>query len=104
VGTLKNSNVKYSSEHNFTWTSESATALGIPFYNKHQDTLKYNMNKKINDFRMTLKQWSHRNLTLMGKVTIIENLQRDIFKFIWNSKPDKVKRSILLQGYEYGGL
>jgi len=57
---------------------------------------------------MTLKQWSHRKLTLMGKVTvvkshalpkliyiltvlqnpstqIIENLQRDIFKFIWNS-------------------
>jgi len=35
---------------------------------------------------------------------IIENLQRDIFKFIWNSKPNKVKRSILFQEYEYGGL
>ena len=34
VGTLKNSNIKYSSENKFTWTSESATALGITFYNK----------------------------------------------------------------------
>ena len=34
----------------------------------------------------------------------IDNLQKDIFKFIWNSKPDNLKRSILFQGYEYGGL
>ena len=127
VGTLKNSNIKYSSENKFTWTSESATALGITFYNNHRETIKYNTNKKINEFHMTLKQWSHRKLTLMGKVTvvksyalpkliypltvlenpstqIIDNLQKEIFKFIWNNKPDKVKRSILFQGYEYGGL
>jgi len=36
--------------------------------------------------------------------TQIENLQRDIFKFIWNSKPNKVKWSILFHGYQYGGL
>jgi len=54
------SNVKYSSERNFTWTSDSATAIGITFYNTYQDTLKYNINTKINDFHMTLKQWSHR--------------------------------------------
>jgi len=29
---------------------------------------------------------------------------KKIFKFIWNSKPDNLKRSILIQGYEYGGL
>ena len=33
VGTLKNSNVKYSSEHNFTWTSESAMCVFSAWYN-----------------------------------------------------------------------
>jgi len=37
--------MKYSSEHYFTYTSESAKAIGITFYNNHKDTLKYNINK-----------------------------------------------------------
>jgi len=35
---------------------------------------------------------------------LIEDIQKDIFKFIWNGKPDKIKRSILYQQYEFGGL
>jgi len=69
----------------------------------------------------------HRKLTLMGKVTVIKtfaipkliypftvfenpnikicnNLTTEIFKFIWDNKPDKIKRDILYQKYEYGGL
>jgi len=35
---------------------------------------------------------------------LIEDIQKDIFKFIWNGKPDIIKRSILYQQYEFGGL
>ena len=34
---------------------------------------------------------------------LIEDIQKDIF-FIWNGKPDKIKRSILYQQYEFSGL
>ena len=127
VGTLKTSNVKYCTNLKFAWTSECASALGITFYNNVLDTVKNNINKKVKEFQTTLKQWLHRKLTLMGKITVvktyalpkliypltvlnnpnmklIEDLQKDIFKFIWNGKPDKIKRSILYQQYEFGGL
>jgi len=33
---------------------------------------------------------------------LIEDIQKDIYKFIWNGKPDKIKRSILYQQYKFG--
>jgi len=35
---------------------------------------------------------------------LIEDIQKYIFKFIWNGKPDKIKCSILNQQFEFGGL
>ena len=35
---------------------------------------------------------------------IIETIKRSIFKFLWDGKPDKIKRDILYQNYENGGL
>ena len=71
--------------------------------------------------------WSKRNLSILGKVLIIkalstsiftfivsscvipENYKKEIesikcFKFIWNEKPDKVKRNTLIGDFEKGGL
>ena len=38
------------------------------------------------------------------KKNIIESIKTAIFKFIWDGKPDKIKRNILYQTYENGGL
>ena len=35
---------------------------------------------------------------------ICNNLTTEIFKFIWDNTPDKIKRDILYKKYEYGGL
>ena len=82
---------------------------------------------KIKDFEACLKQWQHRKLTLMGKITVIktfalpkliypfsvlpnppkqvlDGLITTMFKFIWDDKPDKIKRKRLHQPYENGGL
>ena len=37
-------------------------------------------------------------------VDIINKIKSEIFKFIWNSKPDKVKRFVLMQNYKNRGL
>jgi len=34
---------------------------------------------------------------------ICNNLTTEIFQFIWDNKPDKIKRDILYQKHEYGG-
>ena len=71
VGTLKTSNVKYCTNLKCAWTSECASALGITFYNNALDTVKNIINKNVKEFQTTLKQWLHRKLTLMGKITVV---------------------------------
>jgi hypothetical protein len=70
--------------------------------------------------------WSKRNLSILGKVLIIKALiipiftfivsscaipekdkkeiESKCFKFIWNGKPDKVKKNTLIGDFEKGGL
>ena len=71
--------------------------------------------------------WNKRNITTIGRVALIkslflsklnhifltipsldENLLQQIedlfFKFLWQNKPDKIKRNCVTQNYEEGGL
>jgi hypothetical protein len=70
--------------------------------------------------------WSQRNLSLIGKITILKSLAfskiiyqcgilipppkfidhiNDLaFKFLWSNKQDKIKRNTIIADYESGGL
>ena len=97
------------------------------FYNDTLKTITCNLETKIVDFKQCLKQWQHRKLTLMGKITVVKtfafpklvypltvlkNISKEkskeitnlMFKFIWDDKPDKIKRNVLSQDYINGGL
>ena len=111
----------------FEWTSESAKTLGIVFSDEKHKLIENNLLPKLNDFINCIKRWNHRKLTLMGKITvvktfalpkliyrltvlenppeeIIKKIKNIIFMFIMDSKPDKIKRTILTQDYKKGGL
>ena len=111
----------------FEWTSESAKTLGKTFSYEKDKLIENNLLPKLNDFVYCLKRWNHRKLSLMGKVTvvntfalsklicpltvlddppvhIINKIKSEIFYFIFDSKPDKIKRSVLMQDYKNGGL
>ena len=111
VGSLRFTNIHHL---RFEWTSESAKTLGIIFSNDKTKLIKNNLLPKLNDFVNCLKRWNHRKLSLMGKVTvvktfalpkliypitvldnpteeIIKKIKTEIFNFIWESKPDKIK-------------
>ena len=84
------------------------------------------MGNKIENTNSLFLSWSKRNLSIFGKVLIIKVLSIPIFtfiasacvipekykkeieskclKFIWNGKPDKLKRNTLLGDFEKGGL
>ena len=51
-----------------------ARALGMIFTNNKTDIMKLNLERKISLFEYFLKQWQHRKLTLMGKVTVVKKL------------------------------
>ena len=89
--------------------------------------LKFNLDSKIKQFETCLKQWQHRKLTLMGKNTVIKtfalpklifalsalpnpshitinHIEKIMYAFIWDNKPEKIKRNTLMQKYEAGGI
>ena len=127
IGALRKTEVVYLKHHKFQWNSSQATALGMTFTTNKDSIFEVNLEPKINNFENCLKQWQHRKLTLMGKITVIKSFalpkliyvlsslqsqpadtikrkETIMYKFIWDGKPDKIKPEILIQNYGKGGL
>jgi hypothetical protein len=107
------------------WVKE-VHSLGIFFsYNTDSVILK-NFSDRAKEFKRILDMWSQRDLSLIGKITILKSLAfskviyqcgsvttpadfckliNDIaFNFLWQNKPDKIKRQTIIADYEKGGL
>ena len=115
IGKLKHSKDK---EENIKWTNKPIKTLGIYYSHDYIECEKLNWEKKIEKMNSLFLSWSKRNLSILGKVLIIkaliipiftfivsscvipEKYKKEIeskcFKFIWNGKPDKVKRNTLI--------
>ena len=127
VGPLKNSNVRYLPEYNFAWNPATFKVLGIVFSLDTDNIVLLNYDSKLLEIKRIFNSWSRRNLTPFGKITVIKTLalskltflflnlpdpdddflgvlQKMLFSFIWNGKPDRIKRTIMYQPYEEGGL
>ena len=74
IGSSKYTDVAYMKNTKFQWSSIEARALGMIFTNNKTDIMKLNLEKKISQLKTCLKQWQHKKLTLMGKVTIVKKL------------------------------
>ena len=92
-------------------------ALGIFTSYNEQDNDKKNVARKIDNLNIKLDLWRGRKLSLFGKCLIAKTLgisqivysasmldispndtsriKKSIFSFIWNKKPDKIKRNIM---------
>ena len=101
--------------------------LGIFITNRKEDFFALNYLPKLSRLKSILSIWSQRDLTPFGKITIIKTLglsqlvyiasvlpnpPRSFFKdlgkllynFIWGGKPDKIKRNVLINRLDNGGL
>ena len=126
-GSKKGSREKYFEEKNLCWENGKFRILGINFHVNLQDMNDLNYPDKIREIKSLLINWSKRVLTPFGKITVIKSLavsklnhlflslpnpsnntlkelESIFFKFLWNNKPDKIKRSIITKNYEDGGL
>ena len=113
----------------FKLCSNNAKALGIVFNNKNDtdNTFSLNLLPKIDAFCNCLKQWQHRKLSLIGRITVIKSfafpkliyplsvlpnppyhyikqITTAMFEFLWNKKTDKIKKKVITGRYEDGGL
>ena len=111
----------------FEWNPLTFRVLGVDFTVNLKDITDININNKITEITKALNTWSKRNLTPIGKIVVlktlivskivhllislptpsnktIKDLNSLFYQFLWDGKPDKIKRETLKQKLENGGL
>jgi hypothetical protein len=108
------------------WTTGPLTTLGVTISNDLKVIEKHNFYPRLQTMRDTLNIWFSRNLSLNGKVTILKSLalpkiqyaasclpitpdiiqdtEKILSNFLWNTKRPKVKKNVIIQSIEDGGI
>jgi len=104
---------------------------GLFYCTEEKEEYEKNVVEKHEKLRVKIRVWSHRNLTLEGKILIVKTfglsqliynmqsynfkkadltmIERSIFGFLWSTSEhakgiDRIKRSILKNDFPFGGL
>ena len=127
IGRKKHSKDKLDINVALNWGQSQFVLLGLTFSTNLDEMVKINFDKAISGTKEIISYWSKRNLTPIGKVTVIKTfvisklnhllislptpspsivntLNDMMFKYLWNYKPDKIKRMQITQDYQNGGL
>lgn len=127
IGSEKNSNRKFCEDYKLCWENKEFIVLGVKFPKKLDDIVELNYRIKIEEMKKVFMNWSKRILTPLGKITVIKSLalskinhlilalpnpsekiikeiQSMFYSYLWNNGPDKIKRSLVTQNYDMGGL
>ena len=108
------------------WGDSNFSFLGVSFSSNIGTMSKVNFQIILNKAKQVLNSWQSRHLTPFGKVTIIktlilskfnhlfmtlvtpehilQELNAMFFKFLWNGKSHKVKKTTICNDYLCGGL
>ena len=127
VGSLKYSVETFCNNKKFVWTNDRASTLGIVFTNDKNKNIDLNYNPKLEQFQNCLEIWKKHKMSIIGKITVIKtfalpklifpltvletpninfinSIKNKMFEFLWEGKPDKIKRKTIIQNIENGGL
>ena len=127
IGDLAHSHVTFCPEYNIKWTNGPVRALGVHLTANPSDYEHLNYVPTMKQIEKTLRAWSSRDLTLIGKATILKafalskltflfsvlpspsptflkELNKIIFNFVWSGKSEKIKRKVLINTFEKGGV
>ena len=108
------------------WVNE-IKILGICYKSDMIDITELNINKKLLLLENEIAQWNRRHITPLGKITVIKSLllsklvhlfmalpnpsnncikkiEQMLYRFLWNNKPDRIKRRKMIQKYSSDGL
>ena len=101
--------------------------LGIIFENNNTNITEVNLQPKLLQIQKEIAHWRRRNLTVLGRITVVKsllisklvhlftalpnppkkdlkNLNKLLYQFIWAGRRDPIKRAKLIQNYTNGGL
>jgi len=110
----------------YTMTSNPVKILGIWVSHNKKEMHDRNIGGKIERMKNILNSWHSRGLSLQGRILVLKALglsqltyvltnlvvpnhylkqiDQICFNFIWNNKKAKVKKDVLIQDYDQGGL
>ena len=127
LGNFAQTEEKLCQEIKINWKNDYVKVLGIKLCNNANDIYSLNIKDKIVTSQTIMNIWMKRNLSLYGKCTIAKtfilsqfmymfsvlpvigqnidkNVNTMLFEFLWDKKPDKIKRQIICSPHETGGI
>ena len=127
LGPCRDSNAKFYTKKELAWSEGPIKILGIYLHPDREIMEGKNFGEKIVKIEQILKIWSRRNLTPIGKITLINSLvvsqlvylfmnlptpdeyyfrffKTQIIDFLWEGKQHKIRFEKLIQQYQQGGL
>jgi hypothetical protein len=112
--------------HGLSWIKTPIYTLGIHIVTNQELNYTLNFAQKIKNLKTKLDIWKQRQLSLKGKITIINNLALSpliyvasvvdtpqkaisminnlIQNFLWNNSTSKISQNTLIQEIKHGGL
>ena len=126
IGSIKNTDAQYYTQ-DIKWTNNPINVLGVYVSNDLDECMELNYNTIICKIKNTLNNWINRDLSLLGKVTVVntliaslfvykmtvlptlpekllKNINNEITRFLWNNKKSKIKLATLQKNKRDGGL
>lgn len=127
IGSLSYSTRQICKKYKLDWSQGPFKILGVTFTTEVYNIWDVNTNEIFAKIENLCKQWAKRKLTLLGRITVIKSLamakfihlflalpnppgelikklEKIFFKFLWNSGPDRIKRTIIIKNLNVGGL
>ena len=107
IGSLRHSKAQlYTLANNVRCTNENINVLGVNIC--HENLLQNNYDEVMNQAMSRVKSWTHRGLSLLGKVTVINVLVASLFVYkimVLPNIPNNIinKFNTLIQQFLWGG-
>lgn len=126
LGLKKYSQQTINTRYKLVWGKTRFKLLGIDFSVNLDEMMDINFKPKMEKVKNQLAQWERRNLTVIGKITVIKTvvlpkfnhlfmalpnpsqvfmktLNDSLQEFLWHG-PNRVKSKVLVKSYRQGGL
>ena len=126
IGAEKFSTRSIKTKWKLSWGNNKFKLLGINFNTELGEMIKDNYTLKITQMEKIINQWSKRNLSPIGKITVIKTfiipifnlliialpnpnhviidlINKSLYDFLWNKK-SKIKKDVIVKQYAEGGL
>ena len=88
IGRNKNCDIRYMRDRNFIWDPGAFKILGIQFSTEIDEIVDLNYRDKIEKLKKNLGQWRKRQLTVLGRITVIKSLIISTITYLFINLPD----------------